>query len=111
MLKLPVTPLGKWIMNEDGLKIYDGLGILIDHETDIEKANTIGTLLFKGFKNNSEGTQTYFESDELKKRMETELDHYNSHCTVCEKELPKKYYSRDNMNFCGKCYKKRKMNY
>jgi hypothetical protein len=107
MLQIPVKPQGKWIMNEEGLKVYDGLGILVYEEKDIETALKIGSILFDDFKNKGEGINTKLDSDELKQKMKQEWEHYNSHCTECEKKLPKRYYRYENMNLCGRCYNKK----
>jgi hypothetical protein len=108
MLQKPVNPQGKWIMDsKKGLKIYDGIGELIIWEMDIEKSKNIGYTVFDDFCDEGEGINTIFESNELKDKMNNEWNFYNSHCTECEKKLPKKHYNYEGMNLCTRCYNKK----
>jgi hypothetical protein len=107
MLTKPVTPKGKWIMNEEGLKVYDGLGILVYEEKDINLAIQKGSILFDDFKEYGEGINDIMESEQLKEKIAKEWEYYNSHCTECERKLPKRYYRYEDMNLCGRCYNKK----
>ena len=106
MLELPIEPLGRWIMNNEGLKIYDGLGLLVENEADKDVALKMSKILFDNESSINEGTQTKFKSVQLKEQLEEQWNYYNSHCTQCEKKLPKQFYSYENKNLCARCYNK-----